>query len=143
VFEFVVVVDRGVLCSPRFCGAVTLVSDCQVVLLRSFLRILSVKSLGCCGRLSCNRIYLPRLDRSRGVDSTASSYKPGPQARYLVEKMPRTWWRRLTGWRRRWILMTRDSHPWVRISRRSHRRSICRCAPFKRSRRSRCCCCMR
>jgi hypothetical protein len=90
VFEFVVVVDRGVLCSPRFHGVVTLVSDCQVVLLCSFLRILSVKSLGCCGRLGCNRISLPRLDRSRGVDNTTSSYKPSPQARYLVEKMSKS-----------------------------------------------------
>jgi hypothetical protein len=87
VFAFVVVVDRGVLCSPRFRRVVTLVPDCQVVLLRSFLRILSVKSLGCCGRLGYNRISLPRLGRSRGVDNTTSSYKPGPQAHYLVEKM--------------------------------------------------------
>jgi hypothetical protein len=60
------------------------------VLLRSFLRILSIKSLGCCGRLGCNRISLPRLDRSRGVDNTTSSYKPSPQARYLVEKMSKS-----------------------------------------------------
>jgi hypothetical protein len=35
VFEFVVVVDRGVLCSPRFHGVVTLVSDCASPLVSS------------------------------------------------------------------------------------------------------------